>query len=33
MKHLLKRVQYRPGLINGCIAETGLNLDLRPAPT
>jgi putative transposase len=33
MKHLLKRVQYRPGLINGCIAETGLNLGLQAAPT
>jgi len=33
MKHLLKRVQSRPGLINGCIAETGINLGLQPAPT
>jgi putative transposase len=33
VKHLLKRVQYRPDLINGCIAETGLDLSPKPAPT
>jgi putative transposase len=33
VKHLLKRIQYRPGLINGCVTETGLDLSLQPAPT
>jgi putative transposase len=30
MKSHLKRVRYRPGLINGFIAETGLNLEPVP---
>lgn len=25
VRHTLKEVQYRPGLINGCLAVTGLN--------
>ena len=32
VKHLLKRVQYRPDLINGCIAETGLDFSPGPEP-
>jgi transposase len=29
IKHGLKRLQYRPGLIDGCLAETGLALTSR----
>lgn len=32
VKHHLKRIQYRPALINACIAETGLDLSLEPVP-
>ena len=27
IRHGLKKVQYRPGLIEGCLAGTGLTLD------
>ena len=26
IKHGLKKIQYQPGLIEGCLAGTGLNL-------
>lgn len=32
IKHLLKQIQYRPDLINGYIAETGLDLTLTAVP-
>jgi putative transposase len=32
VKHLLKQIQYRPDLINGYIAETGLDLSFAAAP-
>lgn len=28
VKHRLKRIQYRPELIDGCLAETGLIIDI-----
>jgi hypothetical protein len=27
IQHGLKKIQYRPGLIEGCLAGTGLSLD------
>jgi hypothetical protein len=27
IRHGLKKIQYRPGLIEGCLAGTGLTLD------
>ena len=27
IRHGLKKIQYRPGLIEGCLAGTGLSLD------
>jgi putative transposase len=30
MKNRLKRIQYRPGLINGFLAQTGLSLEPEP---
>jgi transposase len=32
IKSHLKRIQYRPDLINGFIAETGLDISLEPVP-
>ncbi|MCY0924617.1 hypothetical protein OS965_42305, partial [Streptomyces sp. H27-G5] len=28
IKHKLKKIQYRPELINGCLTETGLTIEL-----
>ena len=33
IRHGLKKVQYRPGLIEGCLAGTGLILDQIEHPT
>ena len=30
MKNRLKRIQYRPGLIDGFLAQTGLSIEPRP---
>jgi hypothetical protein len=30
VKNRLKRIQYRPGLINGFLAQTGLSLEPEP---
>jgi len=30
VKNRLKRIQYRPNLINGFLAQTGLTLDIEP---
>ena len=30
VKNRLKRIQYRPGLIDGFLAQTGLNLEPQP---
>jgi len=30
VKNRLKRIQYRPALIDGFLAQTGLTLDPRP---
>jgi len=27
IKHKLKKIQYRPHLINGCLAATGLKIE------
>jgi hypothetical protein len=27
VRHGLKKIQYQPGLIEGCLAETGLTLE------
>jgi hypothetical protein len=32
IKHGLKRIQYRPALIDGCLTGTGLRLHSQPAP-
>ena len=32
IRHGLKRIQYRPGLIEGCLAGTGLTLDQAEQP-
>jgi hypothetical protein len=32
IRHGLKRIQYRPGLIEGCLAGTGLTLDQAKQP-
>ena len=32
IKHGLKRIQYRPALIDGCLAGTGLRLHTQPGP-
>lgn len=28
VKHQLKKIQYRPGVLQGCLAETGLTLEM-----
>lgn len=33
IRHGLKKTQYRPGLIEGCLAGTGLALDRIQHPT
>jgi hypothetical protein len=33
IRHGLKKIQYRPGLIKGCLAGTGLTLDQIEHPT
>ena len=33
IRHGLKKIQYRPGLIEGCLAGTGLTLDQANNPT
>jgi DDE superfamily endonuclease len=33
IRHGLKKIQYRPGLIEGCLAGTGLTLDQAEHPT
>jgi len=33
IRHGLKKIQYRPGLIEGCLAGTGLTLDHIEHPT
>ena len=33
IRHGLKQIQYRPGLIEGCLAGTGLTLDPIQHPT
>ena len=33
IRHGLKKIQYRPGLIEGCLAGTGLTLDQAEQPT
>ncbi len=33
IRHGLKKIQYRPGLIEGCLAGTGLSLDQAEQPT
>jgi len=33
IRHGLKKIQYRPGLIEGCLAGTGLSLDQIEHPT
>jgi len=30
MKNRLKRIQYRPGLIDGFLAQTGLSIESEP---
>lgn len=32
IKHGLKRLQYRPALLDGCLAGTGLRLHAQPGP-
>jgi hypothetical protein len=32
IRHGLKKIQYRPGLIEGCLAGTGLALELGETP-
>ena len=32
IRHGLKKIQYRPGLIEGCLAGTGLTLDQAEQP-
>ena len=32
IRHGLKKIQYRPGLIEGCLAGTGLTLDQTKQP-
>jgi hypothetical protein len=32
IKHGLKRLQYRPALLDGCLAGTGLRLHTQPGP-
>jgi hypothetical protein len=32
IRHGLKKIQYRPGLIEGCLAGTGLTLEPDPTP-
>ena len=31
VRNRLKRIQYRPGLIDGFLAQTGLTLEPRPS--
>jgi transposase len=33
MKRKLKKIQYRPELINGCLAETGLIIEVADTPS
>lgn len=33
MKRKLKKTQYRPELINGCLAETGLIIEAADTPS
>src|SRR6266704_1149115 len=33
IRHGMKKIQYRPGLIEGCLAGTGLTLDQAEQPT
>ena len=33
IRHGLKKIQYQPGLIEGCLARTGLTLDQIEHPT
>jgi hypothetical protein len=33
IRHGLKKIQYQPGLIEGCLAGTGLTLELAEHPT
>ena len=33
IRHGLKKIQYRPGLIEGCLAGTGLTLEPVETPT
>jgi hypothetical protein len=33
MKNRLKRIQYRPALINGFLAQTGLSIQPEPPQT
>ena len=33
MRHGLKKIQYQPGLIEGCLAGTGLTLEIVEHPT
>ena len=33
IRHGLKKIQYQPGLIEGCLAGTGLTLDQIEHPT
>ena len=33
IRHGLKKIQYRPGLIEGCLAGTGLTLEPGRTPT
>ena len=33
IRHGLKKIQYQPGLIEGCLAGTGLTLDQAEQPT
>jgi hypothetical protein len=33
IRHGLKKIQYQPGLIEGCLAGTGLTLEPGETPT
>ena len=33
IRHGLKKIQYQPGLIDGCLAGTGLTLEPGETPT
>jgi len=33
IRHGLKKIQYRPGLIEGCLTGTGLTLEPVETPT